>query len=90
MKKQNIIINIFIVGIAVFSSFAFNTINNEKFALEDGWINLPGDPCALPVQCDNTPSDNICSAVYNGILYQAFGKVNPSVNICNKILFRAW
>jgi len=90
MKKIiRTILPILILSIAVISAFAFKGYN-ETIVLETGWINLPGNPCAIEVQCNNTPSDFICNAFYNGTIYQAFGKPNPNILICNKILWRAW
>ncbi|MGV3460263.1 MAG: DUF6520 family protein [Flavobacterium sp.] len=74
--------------LAVFGAFAFKTVDSKALlAPESAWINLPGQPCAVEVQCDNTPGLT-CTAIYQGTTHQAFGKVNPSQMICNKVLYR--
>ncbi len=79
----------FVLMLAVFSAFAFKRAENKALlALENGWINLSGQPCHVQVQCDNTTSPFVCKAVYNGVEHQAYGKVNPKVMSCTKILYR--
>lgn len=88
-KILKIVLPSFVILVAVFSAFAFKSTENKKLLTpETGWINLPGDPCAIKVQCDTTPTPFVCTAIYNGITYQALGKTNPQMMICNKVLYR--
>lgn len=79
----------FVLVMAIYCAFAFRMAENIVLSVpETGWLNLPGQPCFIQVNCNSTPSEFLCTAFYNGIQYQAFGKVNPSGLVCNKILFR--
>jgi hypothetical protein len=89
-KSIKVALPFLLIAISIFSAFAFKSSDNAELSLEFGWINLPGDPCAIMVQCDNIPSNFICTAIYEGTEYQAFGKAFPTSTNCNKLLFRAW
>lgn len=79
----------FVLLMAVFSAFAFKNSENIVLSVpETGWLNLPGQPCIIQVNCNSTVSLFVCTAIYNGTEYQAFGKENSSGLICNKALFR--
>jgi hypothetical protein len=88
-KILKLVLPAFVLMLAVGSAYAFKFEENKALlAPKTGWINLPGEPCAIEVQCSDTPSDQICTAIHNGNLYQAFGKNNPQIMICIQILFR--
>ncbi|MGV3460261.1 MAG: DUF6520 family protein [Flavobacterium sp.] len=87
LKFLKSILPVFTLVLAVFSAFAFKSADEKLLAPESGWINLPGLPCAIITQCDNTPG-SVCTAVYQGSVYQAFGKEFPTAMFCNKILYR--
>lgn len=88
-KILKMVLPAFVLMLAVFGAFAFKSAESKALlAPETGWINLPGQPCAIPVECDNTPSDFICQAFHNGMLRQAFGKTSEQPPVCNKILYR--
>lgn len=72
--------------LAVFGAFAFERADAGTLAHEFGWLEIPGNPCNVQVQCDNTPIGPLCTGVYLGTSYTAKGKSNPSVNICDKEL----
>lgn len=71
---------------AVMGAFAFERAEDTALIPETGWINLPGKPCEVPVNCDFRPSGPVCTASYQGTTHQAFGKNDPAVNICAKTL----
>ncbi|MGV3460262.1 MAG: hypothetical protein ACO1N9_07390 [Flavobacterium sp.] len=74
--------------IAAFTAFSFKEPENEKLlAPQIGWLNLPAMPCAIEVMCDNSLG-RICTAMYQGTSYQAFGKFHPSSPTCDLILYR--
>lgn len=78
-----------VLMLAVFGAFAFKGADNKALlAPQTGWINLPGQPCLVQVPCDSTPSDFICTTIYNGVSRQAFGKVSEQPPMCNKVLYR--
>lgn len=84
-----IVLPAFVLMLAVFGAFAFKNV--EKSALlapETGWINLPGQPCSVQVECDNTVKPFVCTAIHNGTSQQAFGKISPQAMSCNKVLYR--
>lgn len=76
----------FAVMAAVMGAFAFERAEATAMVPETGWINLPGEPCEVPVQCDFRPSGPLCTATYEGTSHVAKGKSNPAVNICDKTL----
>lgn len=87
-KMFRLMLPAFVIGLAVFSAFAFTGSGNQALlAPETGWINLPGEPCAIRVQCD-AQLGPVCTAVYNGQTHQAFGKINPESMTCTKVLYR--
>ncbi|MGQ2981865.1 DUF6520 family protein [Flavobacterium sp.] len=87
LKKHKTVLPAFALLLAVFSAFAFKSVGDEQLlAPENGWINLPTEPCAIQVQCDNTITQFVCTGIYQGITYQAFGKTAPLR--CNKVLYR--
>lgn len=78
----------FVLLLAVFGAFAFKGADSKAvLAPESGWINLPGQPCAVQVQCNNDPGP-VCTAIYQGTSHQVFGKLNPQAMACNKVLSR--
>jgi len=74
------------IMLAVFGAFAFERADADAFAPETGWLEIPGNPCNIQAQCDNTTLGVVCSAFHLGTSYTAKGKSNPSVNICDKTL----
>lgn len=88
-KFLKLVLPTFILLLAIGSAYAFKNVEKQELlAPEVGWISLAGEPCSLPVQCSTTPSEFMCTAVHNGANYQAFGKNNPNLLVCIKILFR--
>lgn len=88
MKTKSVrrVLPLFAFMAAVAGAFAFGQGESKVLAPEMGWINLPGQPCAVEVQCDNRSTGPLCTAIYQGTSHQAFGKSDPSVNICDKVL----
>lgn len=77
----------FVIMLAVCSAFAFTGSGNQALlAPETGWINLPGNPCAIEVSCRND-SGVLCTAFYNGEVHQAYGKTDPKM-ACTKVLYK--
>ncbi|WP_417558493.1 DUF6520 family protein [Mesoflavibacter zeaxanthinifaciens] len=89
-KKFKTVLPVFVLILAIASAFAFkDTEESPLLAPETGWINLPGTPCAIAVECDNNPLlEVVCTAIYNGVEYQAFGKPNPSSMLCSRVLYK--
>jgi len=86
--KMKSILPACIFMLAIVSAFAFKGAQESPLLTPDtGWINLPGQPCAIEVQCDNNPGP-ICTAIHNGVEYQAFGKTSEMPLICTKVLSR--
>ncbi|MGQ2981866.1 DUF6520 family protein [Flavobacterium sp.] len=78
----------FALLLAVFGAFAFKSVEDKALlAAQPGWISPPGQPCSVQVQCDNTVKPFMCTAIHNGVEYQAFGKLNPQ-SPCNITLYR--
>lgn len=75
--------------LAVVSAFAFKNVERKALlAPEPGWVNLPGNPCSIEVMCDDDPTlSQVCTAIINGIEYQAFGKSSSSPN-CIRVLYK--
>lgn len=85
-KFFKLVLPAFVFMLAIVSAFAFKGIEESALlAPEAGWINLPGQPCHLEVECSNDPGP-ICTTVYNGMEFQAFGKTSEVPLICNKVL----
>ncbi|WP_027126467.1 DUF6520 family protein [Gelidibacter mesophilus] len=80
----------FVFMLAVVSAFAFKGIEEKALlAPETGWINLPGTPCTVAVECDNNPLlEEVCTVIYNGVRHQAFGKQDPSSMNCARVLYK--
>lgn len=77
------------LSVAVFGAFAFTNVEKKALlAPETGWINLTGAPCSVEVACDNDPSRPMCTAIYQGISHQVFGKLTPNAATCTKVLYR--
>jgi len=89
-KKMKSVLPACIFMLAIVSAFAFKGIEeNPLLAPETGWINLPGTPCAIAVECDNNPLlEVVCTTIYNGVEHQAFGKPNPSSMNCSRVLYK--
>jgi hypothetical protein len=88
-KILKLVLPAFVLMLAVVSAYAFKSVEDKALlAPETGWLAIPGQPCDVQVECSTTPSDIMCSAIHNGTSYQAFGKNNPNILICIKILFR--
>ena len=66
--------------LAMGSSFATHaSITSATRATVTGYITpLSGPPCSVITACSNVVSSIICTDVYQGNRYQAFGKVTPS------------
>ncbi|HEX9981249.1 MAG TPA: DUF6520 family protein [Flavobacterium sp.] len=52
---------------------------------ETGWINTPG-PCAQAKTC-STVQGTLCTIRVNNVNHQAFGKPNPAIMSCTKVLY---
>lgn len=70
--------------LAVTAAFAFKGAD-DRLAPETGWINLPGSPCAIDVECD-TDGGSECTLFYDGQYHTAYGKIAPMT--CTKTLKR--
>lgn len=87
-KILKMILPVFVLMLAVVSAFAFkNAENKALLTFESGWLDIPGNPCNIEVECDNSPSDFICTAFHNNVEYQAYGKVIPNSLVCDKVLY---
>ncbi|MCK0115242.1 DUF6520 family protein [Gelidibacter sp. F63206] len=91
VKIFKMVLPVFVLMLAVVSAFAFKSVEDKALlAPELGWINLSSQPCAIQVtDCDNTPSEFVCTAFYEGESHQVFGKTGTQPLVCNKQLFRS-
>lgn len=88
-KKIKMVLPALVLMLAVFGAFAFKSAEDKALlAPETGWASLPGQPCAIQVQCDNEVNPFVCTVVHEGITRQAFGLVSKNPPICNKVLYR--
>jgi len=87
-KFLKMVLPISILMLAVVSAFAFKNVE-EKALLgpEKGWLIIPGNPCSIEVDCDNSPNPAICTGVFGGMEYVARGKEHPT-GPCVKVLYR--
>ncbi|WP_281233659.1 DUF6520 family protein [Flavobacterium gelatinilyticum] len=77
---------VFAILLAIGGAFAFQKPAHKELLPEAGWINLPGNPCAVETQC-NTDDGPACMLFYNGQNRQAFGK-NSITGECTEVLSR--
>jgi len=86
--KSKLMMPLMVMAFAIAGAFVTNASASEDvFAPETGYIQN-NIPCDTPVQCDNTPSAQICTAEINGEEIQAFGKISPTSTTCSKVLYR--
>jgi hypothetical protein len=85
--KKMMPVAVFVLGI----SGAFLTTSMQSDAKLDevapvlGYIEMFGDPCAIPVACSDTVGE-VCHLFNNEDLPQAFGEDSPTT--CSKEVYR--
>ena len=74
---------LFAIGV----SFTTNVSEKKFLAMTNGYIVAPNTPpCSVNTQCCS--GNVVCSMVYMGQAYQAFGKILPTDTTCNKIVYK--
>jgi len=91
---SKIAIQMFAILLAIGSSFATTASEKKVNAPVIGYFPIipvigppPLTPCSFKVLCSNIPGP-ICTAVYQGNVYQAFGKVHPEDTVCGVTVYR--
>jgi len=75
--------------LAVGGSFASNASEKATSTILPGYIiPLGGSICQNFTTCENILSPWICTLVYQGIPYQAYGKMSPQDTVCDIILYK--
>jgi hypothetical protein len=73
-------------SLAITGAIASQQFADKKIAPQTGWIDAPS-PCTISVVC-STNLGTVCTAIYQGQIRQAYGKVNPNDATCTKVLYR--
>jgi len=91
---SKIAIQVFAILFAIASSFATTASEKKINAPVLGYFPkspIIGPPpinrCMFTVLCSDTPGP-ICTAVYQGNIYQVFGKVQPNDTWCQIVRYR--
>lgn len=83
-----IITSIITVWIAIGSSLMMYSFENKIATLVTGYIMVPPEMCLPITLCDTSVSSGrICTAVYQGQVYQVYRKISPSDTFCPIICF---
>ena len=73
--------------LAIGGSFVSYASEKTTNALVPGYIDIIGSHCIHYTTCSNIVGPVICTAIYQGIVYQAYGRF-PNDTVCDLILWR--
>jgi len=81
------ILPVAVMMFGIFAAFGFEKADAEALVPEFGWYTTTtANHCDVQVSCDDRASGPLCTAIYNGVPVQAFGKISPSSINCTKTL----
>ena len=92
MKTKNfkIVMGPLAILFSIYSSFLSHATENETMAPITCYISPIGlSPCAIPVMCSNVGGPR-CTASYQGQIYLAFAKINPTDTTCPSASCYQW
>jgi len=72
---------------AIGGSFASHTSEN-RFIVTGYIIPIGATMCQAATTCDNVTNPVLCTVVYQGVTYTAFGKASPNDTTCPIALFK--
>lgn len=77
------------IMLAIVGSFVSHASQKNPKAIVPGYVTTnPARPCAIITYCCDTPGNPVCTITIGSIIYQAFGKIGPSVPPCPVVLYR--
>jgi len=74
--------------LAIGSSLATHASEKSTLVIKTGYISpIGGWPCSISTLCSSTGT-SICTATYQAIKYQAYGKASQGDTVCEIFLFK--
>jgi len=88
-KSFKLIMSIVAILLAISGSFATQAREKKSQAIVPGYIHVPPTYlCMQATVCTNIVNPVLCTATYQGVLYQAFIKLHPEDTYCSGIGYR--
>jgi len=84
---SKIIMPIAAITLAIGGSFVSHASEKSSLVKVTGYFHPNGTPICVPIKICNTIGFVLCTTVYQGRVYQVFGKVSPNDTVCPVTLF---